>query len=98
MKSKVFCLSLVSTLALSGCSAIYTQDAYTGEKKINRSVLYGVGAAASCAAVAAAASDDNKGKRARNSALACGALGAGVGYYFDQQEKEYGCRRQYRPF
>lgn len=61
-----------SALALSGCVA----DPVTGQQSPNKSAMYGLGGAAVCGIVGALT---HSGKGARNSALACGAIGAGVG-------------------
>ncbi|MFV0478550.1 MAG: OmpA family protein [Parahaliea sp.] len=71
-------LASVGMLALSAC----TVNPYTGEKQASKAAVYGTGAAAVCALVGAAES----GKRARNAALGCGLVGAGVGAYMDVQE------------
>ena len=67
-------------LVLSGCVV----DPNTGNQKIANTVKYGAGAAVTCGIVGALT---HGGKGARNSALACGAIGAGVGGYMDYQEK-----------
>jgi len=79
-------LSIIAILSLSACENMYTTDAYTGEKKLSNTVKYGTSAALGCALAGALSTDDNKGKRARNSALACGAAGAAYGNYSDRQE------------
>ena len=86
MKKFLSLLSFVFILALSACENMYTTDAYTGEKKLSNTVKYGTSAALGCALAGAVSTDDNKGKRARNSALACGAAGAAYGNYTDRQE------------
>ena len=73
--------ALTAALALSGC----VTDATTGQNKISKTALYGLGGAATCGIVGALT---HGGKGARNSALACGAVGAGVGGYMDYQEKK----------
>lgn len=67
-------------LALSAC----VTDPYTGQQHLSKTAMYGVGAAATCGIVGAVT---HGGKGARNAALACGAVGAGVGGYMDYQEK-----------
>ena len=74
-------VALTAALALSGC----VTDATTGQNKISKTALYGLGGAATCGIVGALT---HGGKGARNSALACGAVGAGVGGYMDYQEKK----------
>lgn len=76
-------LALAATtaaLTLSGC----VTNATTGERQVSKTALYGLGAAATCGIVGAIT---HGSKGARNSALACGAIGAGVGGYMDYQEK-----------
>lgn len=64
-----------------GCT---TTDPYTGEERTRRSVQYGAVGAAVCGLIGAA----ENSRRARNAALGCGAIGAGVGAYMDAQEAE----------
>lgn len=71
-------LALVACVALSGC----TTNPYTGEQQASKTAAYGLGAAAACGLVGAL---DSK-KTARNAALGCGIVGAGVGAYMDVQE------------
>ena len=59
-------------------------DPYTGESKTSRATTYGLGAAIVCGLIGAGES----GKRARNAAAGCGAIGAGIGIYMDTQENE----------
>lgn len=81
-KSTLLIASLAFAATLStGCSVL---DPYTGEKKTSKAVKYGATGAVVCGLVGAIKS----GKRARNAALGCGAIGAGVGAYMDHQEKE----------
>jgi len=68
-------------VSLTGCQ---TYDPYTGESKTSKATAYGIGAAIVCGLIGAGES----GKRARNAAAGCGAIGAGVGAYMDSQEKE----------
>lgn len=70
-----------ATLALTGC----VTDPATGQQKMSKTAMYGLGGAAACGVVGALT---HGGKGARNSALACGAVGAGVGAYMDYQEKK----------
>lgn len=70
----------VAALALGGC----VTDPTTGQQRVSKTALYGLGAAATCGIVGAVT---HGSKGARNSALACGAIGAGVGGYMDYQEK-----------
>lgn len=71
-------LAAAGILALSAC----TTNPYTGERQASKAATYGGGAAAVCALVGAIES----GKHARNAALGCGIVGAGVGAYMDVQE------------
>lgn len=68
-------------LALTGC----VTDPVTGQQTASKTAMYGLGGAAVCGIVGALT---NGSKGARNSALACGAVGAGVGGYMDYQEKK----------
>lgn len=72
-------VTIAAAVALSGC----VTNASTGERQISKTALYGVGGAVTCGIIGAI-SHGSKG--ARNSALACGAVGAGVGGYMDYQE------------
>jgi len=78
-KNVVLSLTLIAFMA--GCTAI---DPYTGEQRTSRTVQYGGIGAVVCGLIGAAES----GQRARNAALGCGAIGAGVGAYMDAQEAE----------
>jgi len=71
-------LVLAGTVMLSAC----TTNPYTGEQQVSKAATYGAGAAAVCGLVGAM---DSK-KHARNAALGCGIVGAGVGAYMDVQE------------
>lgn len=70
-------LILVAFIA-SGC----TTNPYTGERQASKAAIYGAGAAAVCGIIGSRESS----KRARNAALGCGVVGAGVGAYMDVQE------------
>ena len=72
---------LAAPLALAGC----VTDPVTGQQSASKTAVYGLGGAAVCGIVGALA---HGGKGARNSALACGAIGAGVGGYMDYQAKK----------
>ena len=74
-------LAASAALMLSGC----VTDPVTGQQKMSKTAVYGLGGAAACGIVGALT---HGGKGARNSALACGAVGAGVGGYMDYQEKK----------
>ena len=69
-----------AAIAMTGCAV----NPQTGQTEMNKTATYGLGAAAACGIVGALT---HGSKGARNSALACGALGAGVGAYMDHQEK-----------
>lgn len=81
---KILKLLGIAALASSVLAACTTQDAYTGESKVNRATTYGVVGAVVCGAIGATESS----KRARNAAAACGLAGAGVGAYMDAQERK----------
>ena len=72
--------AIAASLALSGC--ITYAD---GTQKASKTASFGLGGAAVCGIIGAL-SHGSKG--ARNSALACGAIGAGIGGYMDYQEKK----------
>ena len=73
--------TLAIPLALTGC----VTDPVSGQRNASKTAMYGLGGAAVCGIVGALT---HGGKGARNSALACGAIGAGVGGYMDYQEKK----------
>ena len=70
------------TILLSTALVACTTNPYTGEQQASKTATYGLGAAAVCGLVGAM---DSK-KKARNAALGCGIVGAGVGAYMDVQE------------
>jgi len=74
-------LILLTCITLSACQVL---DPYTGESKTSKATTYGIGAAIVCGLIGAGKS----GKRARNAAAGCGAIGASVGAYMDHQENE----------
>lgn len=74
-------VGVCSALALSACAT----DPVTGQVNRNNTVIGALGGAATCGIVGALT---HGSKGARNSALACGAVGAGVGAYMDYQEKQ----------
>lgn len=78
MRSLRIATVAVYLLALAAC----TTNPYTGEQQPSKAVTYGAGAAAVCGLVGAL---DSK-EKARNAALGCGIVGAGVGAYMDVQE------------
>jgi outer membrane protein OmpA-like peptidoglycan-associated protein len=71
-------LILVCIAALTAC----TTNPYTGEQQASKTATYGAGAAAICGLIGALDSSE----KARNAALGCGIVGAGVGAYMDVQE------------
>ena len=73
-------IALLGAVALTGC----TTNPYTGEEQASKAATYGAGAAVACGLIGAI----DSGKHARNAALGCGAIGAGVGAYMDVQEKQ----------
>ena len=75
----ILIISIISIV--SGCK---TTDAYTGEKKVRKSVKYGAAGAIVCGLIGAT----KNSKNARNAAAGCGAIGAGIGAYMDHQESE----------
>lgn len=75
---------LVVVLFLGGC----TIDPYTGEKKTSNTAKgAGVGAVAGAIAGAATAGKSDRDKAILTGAAAGAAIGGGVGYYMDVQEK-----------
>lgn len=68
-------------LLLGACTTI---NPYTGQTQTSNAVRYGAIGGVVCGLIGAAES----GQRARNAALGCGAIGAGVGAYMDAQEAE----------
>lgn len=62
--------------------AACTTNPYTGEQQASKTATYGAGAAAVCGLIGAMDSRE----KARNAALGCGIVGAGVGAYMDVQE------------
>ena len=72
-------LALSSIVLISGCQNL---DPYTGESEVSNTAMYGGIAAAVCAIIGSRDSS----KHARNAALGCGVIGAGVGAYMDSQE------------
>jgi len=67
--------------AMIACSTV---NPYTGESQTSKAAKYGGTAAVVCGLIGAIES----GKRARNAAAGCGAIGAGVGAYMDVQEAQ----------
>ena len=77
-------MQIFKIACLVGCAALVacTTNPYTGEQQASKAATYGAGAAAVCGLLGAI---DSK-KKARNAALGCGIVGAGVGAYMDVQE------------
>ncbi len=73
--------AMASLMALSGCVTNPT----TGQQGISKTAMYSGIGAVTCGIVGAIT---HGSKGARNSALACGAVGAGVGGYMDYQEQK----------
>ena len=74
-------LTAASIVVLAACT---TTNPYTGQSQTSRAVQYGAIGGVVCGLIGATES----GRRARNAALGCGAIGAGVGAYMDAQENE----------
>ncbi|ULJ61222.1 OmpA family protein [Wielerella bovis] len=77
---KMTVVAIAAALGLSGC----VTNAQ-GQQTMSKTAMYGLGSAAACSIVGALT---HGSKGARNSALACGAIGAGVGGYMDYQEQK----------
>jgi len=80
LNSNLF-LILALPFLLASCTTI---NPYTGEQRTSRAVQYGAIGAVVCGLIGA----NESGQRARNAAVGCGAIGAGVGAYMDVQEAE----------
>lgn len=74
-------LILICICLVTACSTI---NPYTGERQTSNAVRYGAIGGVVCGLIGAA----ENSRRARNAALGCGAIGAGVGAYMDAQEAE----------
>jgi outer membrane protein OmpA-like peptidoglycan-associated protein len=78
-------LALAAALTVAGCQ---TTDAYTGDKKVNKTTK-GAGIGALAGAVLGAATGDNSKERRKRALIGAGVgalAGAGVGAYMDRQE------------
>ena len=77
-------ISRTTALVIMACAAVAacTTNPYTGEEQASKAATYGLGAAAVCGL----AGSLDSSKKARNAALGCGIVGAGVGAYMDVQE------------
>lgn len=71
-------MATAAALLVTAC----TTNPYTGEQQSSKAATYGASAAVVCGLVGAIDSS----KHARNAALGCGVIGAGVGVYMDVQE------------
>ena len=75
-----FSVLILATAAIAAC----TTNPYTGEQQARRSATYGAIGGVVCGLIGSR----DSGQHARNAALGCGAIGAGVGAYMDAQEAE----------
>ncbi|MDK4707002.1 OmpA family protein [Kingella negevensis] len=80
MFKKMTIIAVATAMGLSGC-----MTNAQGEQQMSKTAMYSLGSAAVCSIVGALTHGSTG---ARNSALACGAIGAGVGGYMDYQEKK----------
>lgn len=71
---------VMATAAMAAC----TTNPYTGEQQARRAATYGAVGGVVCGLIGAR----DSGQHARNAALGCGAIGAGIGAYMDAQEAE----------
>lgn len=80
--------TLAKTITLFGAclvtAACTTINPYTGQQQTSNAVRYGAIGGVVCGLIGAT----ENSRRARNAALGCGAIGAGVGAYMDAQEAE----------
>lgn len=82
IKSIFITTIMATTLVVTpACSVL---DPYTGEERTSKAVKYGAIGAVVCGIIGSS----RNSRSARNAALGCGAIGAGVGAYMDHQEKE----------
>ncbi|QIB67265.1 OmpA family protein [Kineobactrum salinum] len=75
-------IKTAATIGAVTLLAACTTNPYTGQQQASKAATYGAGAAAVCGLAGAIDSS----KHARNAALGCGIVGAGVGAYMDVQE------------
>lgn len=75
---------LVAGLLVPVLAACTTVNPYTGETRTSNAVRYGAVGGVVCGLVGATRNSTS----ARNAALGCGAVGAGIGAYMDVQEAE----------
>ncbi|MGX9415921.1 OmpA family protein [Vibrio sp. RC27] len=87
MKKLTIALSVVALLA--GCETTQRQNATTGESETNSATKGAIIGALSGVAIGLATGDSAKERRQNVliGAVGGGAIGGGVGYYFDQQEE-----------
>jgi outer membrane protein OmpA-like peptidoglycan-associated protein len=80
--------TIMKTISLLGVclvtAACTTINPYTGQQQTSNAVRYGAIGGVVCGLIGAT----ENSRRARNAALGCGAIGAGVGAYMDAQEAE----------
>lgn len=88
MKTRFSLHTLKQAIVVAAASATLvactTTNPYTGEQQTSNAVKFGAAGAVICGLIGAGES----GKRARNAAAGCGAIGAGIGAYMDSQEAE----------
>jgi Outer membrane protein and related peptidoglycan-associated (lipo)proteins len=79
--SRLTVAALMLGLFTTACTTV---NPYTGQTQTSNAVRYGAIGGVVCGLIGAAESS----QRARNAALGCGAIGAGIGAYMDAQEAE----------
>lgn len=77
-------MSLLSRFTLVALIISLGACATTGQNQPNKALTYGAAGAALCGIIGSIESS----KRARNAALGCGIVGAGIGAYMDAQERQ----------
>ncbi len=77
--TKTILLPICAAVVLAGCT---TQNAYTGDSKVNRKTIYGAAGAVLCGAIGSRKNSET----ALKAAAGCGLVGLGIGAYMDQQE------------
>lgn len=80
MKTQLMMVTLASSMALAGCAT----DPATGQPNMNKAAIGALAGAALGAGISKASGSDHRGRDAAIGAV----LGAGVGYYMEQQEKK----------
>lgn len=81
---RIFVSTILLTSTVLALPACTTVNPYTGEQQTSNAVRYGAIGGVVCGLIGAT----ENSRRARNAALGCGAVGAGVGAYMDAQEAE----------